>query len=145
MATSRDTRVDEGENFLEGKLLIAMPGMADGALRSDVIYMCCPFLQSCHGDRHHKPVPGLSFSEMMKQLQIEPSPCRELPILYGGPVETGRASYCTAATTTAAIRRFRCRMTIAHRDARILLAIAGGRGPKHALFALGFPAGARAK
>ena len=40
MASSRDHRVNEGESFLEGKLLIAMPGMADERFAQTVIYMC---------------------------------------------------------------------------------------------------------
>jgi hypothetical protein len=39
----------------------------------------------------NKPIPGLTFSEVMKQLKIDTTPSTtELPILYGGPVETGR-------------------------------------------------------
>jgi len=29
MASSQDPKIDEGESFLEGKLLIALPGMTD--------------------------------------------------------------------------------------------------------------------
>ena len=40
MGSHQDTRVDEGENFLEGKLLIAMPGMSDTRFDRSLIYMC---------------------------------------------------------------------------------------------------------
>ncbi len=33
MASKREPKRDEGESFLEGKLLIAMPGMSDDASR----------------------------------------------------------------------------------------------------------------
>jgi hypothetical protein len=91
MATPRDTRVNEGENFLEGKLLIAMPGMTDERFAQTVIYMCAHSSKGAMGIVINKPIPGLSFPELMKQLQIETTTkAGDLPILYGGPVETGR-------------------------------------------------------
>ena len=75
MATSRDTRLNEGENFLEGKLLIAMPGMADERFAQTVIYICAHSAKGAMGIVINKPIPGLSFAELMKQLQIEAGPC----------------------------------------------------------------------
>src|SRR5258705_12745736 len=92
MATSRDTRVNEGESFLEGKLLIAMPGMADERFTQTVIYMCAHSSKGAMGIVINKPIPGLSFTELMKQLQIETKPIvSDLPILYGGPGGKHRA------------------------------------------------------
>src|SRR5215813_14456376 len=90
MATSRD-RVDQGESFLEGKLLIAMPGMPDERFAQTVIYMCAHSAKGAMGIVINKPIPGLSFTDLMKQLQIETrTTTGDFPILYGGPVETGR-------------------------------------------------------
>src|SRR5258706_219415 len=90
MGSSRDTRVNEGESFLEGKLLIAMPGMGDERFIQTVIYICAHSSKGAMGIVINKPIPGLSFGELMKQLQIETQPAIEFPVLYGGPVETGR-------------------------------------------------------
>src|ERR1051326_8328947 len=91
MGSSRDRRMDQGENFLEGKLLIALPGMADDRFAQTVIYMCAHSSKGAMGIVINKPIPGLSFAELMKQLEIETQPSiGEFPILYGGPVETGR-------------------------------------------------------
>src|SRR3954452_25378003 len=91
MASSRDRRMDQGESFLEGKLLIALPGMGDDRFAQTVIYICAHSSKGAMGIVINKPIPGLSFAEVMKQLEIETKPSRaELPILYGGPVETGR-------------------------------------------------------
>ena len=140
MATSRDTRVNEGESFLEGKLLIALPGMVDERFAQTVIYMCAHSSKGAMGIVINKPIPGLSFAELMKQLQIETKPLvGELPILYGGPVETGRGfvlhsgEYEGSNSTLPVSEEISLTATL-----DILRAIAEGRGPKQALFALGY-------
>jgi putative transcriptional regulator len=140
MATSRDTRVNEGESFLEGKLLIAMPGMVDERFTQTVIYMCAHSSKGAMGIVINKPIPGLSFAELMKQLQIETKPLAgELPILYGGPVETGRGfvlhsgDYEGSDSTLPVSEEISLTATL-----DILRAIAEGRGPRQALFALGY-------
>jgi putative transcriptional regulator len=140
MTTPRDSRVNEGDNFLEGKLLIAMPGMADERFAQTVIYMCAHSPKGAMGIVINKPIPGLSFAELMKQLQIETKPVvGDLPILYGGPVETGRGfvlhsgDYEGSDSTLPVSEDISLTATL-----DILRAIAEGRGPKHALFALGY-------
>ena len=139
MATSGD-RVNEGESFLEGKLLIAMPGMADERFTQTVIYMCAHSSKGAMGIVINKPIPGLSFAELMKQLQIETKPIvGDLPILYGGPVETGRGfvlhsgDYEGSDSTLPVSEEISLTATL-----DILRAIAEGRGPRQALFALGY-------
>src|SRR5579864_8990878 len=91
MGSSRDRRLDQGESFLEGKLLIALPGMVDDRFAQTVIYMCAHSAKGAMGIVINKPIPGLSFAEVLKQLEIETKPSMgSFPILYGGPVETGR-------------------------------------------------------
>ena len=140
MTTPHDTRPNEGENFLEGKLLIAMPGMTDERFAQTVIYMCAHSSKGAMGIVINKPIPGLSFGELMKQLEIEAGPAAgELPILYGGPVETGRGfvlhsgDYEGSDSTLPVSEDISLTATL-----DILRAIADGRGPKHALFALGY-------
>jgi putative transcriptional regulator len=140
MATSRDSRLNEGESFLEGKLLIAMPGMADERFTQTVIYICAHSAKGAMGIVINKPIPGLSFAELMKQLQIETRPSvGELPILYGGPVETGRGfvlhsgDYEGCESTLPVSEDISLTATL-----DILRAIADGRGPRQALFALGY-------
>ena len=140
MATSRDTRVNEGESFLEGKLLIALPGMVDERFAQTVIYMCAHSSKGAMGIVINKPIPGLSFAEVLKQLQIETKPLvGELPILYGGPVETGRGfvlhsgDYEGSDSTLPVSEEISLTATL-----DILRAIAEGRGPRQALFALGY-------
>lgn len=140
MASSRDHRVNEGESFLEGKLLIAMPGMADERFAQTVIYICAHSAKGAMGIVINKPIPGLSFSELMKQLQIETrTTTGDFPILYGGPVETGRGfvlhsgDYEGNDSTLPVSEDISLTATL-----DILRAMAEGRGPKKALFALGY-------
>src|SRR5256714_8901557 len=140
MASSRDHRVTEGESFLEGKLLIALPGMSDERFAQTVIYVCAHSAKGAMGIVINKPIPGLSFAEVMKQLQIETKPTiGEFPILYGGPVETGRGfvlhsgDYDGSDSTLPVSEDISLTATL-----DILRAIAEGRGPKYALFALGY-------
>jgi putative transcriptional regulator len=140
MASSHDPRVDQGESFLLGKLLIALPGMSDERFAQTVIYVCAHSAKGAMGIVINKPIPGLSFAEVMKQLQIETKPTiGEFPILYGGPVETGRGfvlhsgDYDGTDSTLSVSEDISLTATL-----DILRAIADGRGPKHALFALGY-------
>ena len=140
MASSRDPKVDQGESFLEGKLLIALPGMADERFAQTVIYMCAHSAKGAMGIVINKPIPGLSFAEVLKQLQIETKPLvAQFPILYGGPVETGRGfvlhsgDYEGSDSTLPVSEDISLTATL-----DILRALAEGRGPKQALFALGY-------
>lgn len=140
MASSRDPKIDEGESFLEGKLLIALPGMTDERFAQTVIYMCAHSAKGAMGIVINKPIPGLSFAEVLKQLQIETKPLiAEFPILYGGPVETGRGfvlhsgDYEGSDSTLPVSEEISLTATL-----DILRALAEGRGPKQALFALGY-------
>ena len=140
MASSRDHRVEQSESFLEGKLLIALPGMGDERFAQTVIYMCAHSAKGAMGIVINKPIPGLTFAEVMKQLEIETKPlASELPILYGGPVETGRGfvlhsgDYEGSDSTMSVSQDVSLTATL-----DILRAIAEGRGPKHVLFALGY-------
>jgi putative transcriptional regulator len=140
MASSRDQRVEQGESFLEGKLLIALPGMGDERFAQTVIYMCAHSAKGAMGIVINKPIPGLTFAEVMKQLQIETKPlAAELPILYGGPVETGRGfvlhsgDYDGNESTLPVSEDISLTATL-----DIVRAIAEGRGPKQVLFALGY-------
>jgi putative transcriptional regulator len=140
MASIHDSRVDQGDSFLEGKLLIALPGMTDDRFAQTVIYMCAHSPKGAMGIVINKPIPGLSFTDLMRQLEIDTKPSvGHLPILYGGPVETGRGfvlhsgDYDGNDSTLPVSEDISLTATL-----DILRAIAEGRGPSQALFALGY-------
>ena len=112
MGSSRDHRLDQGESFLEGKLLIALPGMEDERFAQTVIYMCAHSSKGAMGIVINKPIPGLSFSELMKQLDIRTTPMTgEYPICTEVRSRRVVVLFCTAATMREAIRRCRFRKT----------------------------------
>jgi putative transcriptional regulator len=134
------SRTIEGENFLEGKLLIALPGMADPRFEKSVIFMCAHSMEGAMGIMINRAVEGLRFRELMDKLQLDTAPgARDMPVLYGGPVETGRGfvlhsgDYESADSTLPVSEDVSLTATV-----EILRAMGEGKGPRQALFALGY-------
>src|ERR1700687_6081909 len=91
MASKERANVPVNENFLEGKLLIATPGMLDPRFEKSVIFMCAHSPQGAMGIIINKAVEGLGFRDLMQKLDIRVT--SNLPggaVLYGGPVQTSR-------------------------------------------------------
>jgi putative transcriptional regulator len=140
MTSSREPDSGSGDNFLEGKLLIAMPGMGDPHFEKSVIFMCAHSSEGAMGIMINKPVAGLSFHDLMEKLDLQVKPgTPNFPILYGGPVETGRGfvlhsgEYESSEATLPVSEDISLTATL-----DILRAMADGRGPQHAIFALGY-------
>jgi putative transcriptional regulator len=130
----------EGENFLEGKLLIALPGMTDPRFEKTVIFMCAHSLDGAMGLIINKPVQGLGFQQMITRLGLRiTADTPDFPVLYGGPVETGRGfvlhsgDYESPDSTMPVSEDISLTGTL-----DILRAIAEARGPQKAIFALGY-------
>ena len=136
-----------GNGYLDGKLLIAMPAMSDERFHRAVIYMCAHSADGAMGIVVNQRAPHITFSKLLEQLDIAPSatedsiqiPVDTLPILTGGPVETGRGfvlhtkDYFSADSTLTIDESFSLTATI-----DILRAIATGTGPNQSLLALGY-------
>ena len=141
MVANDPQRTIEGESFLEGKLLIALPGMTDPRFERSVIFMCAHSLDTgAMGVCINRPIDGLDFRELVSNLEIETGPqTPDFPILYGGPVDTGRgfvlhsADYEGDESTMPITDDISLTATL-----DILRALARGGGPHQALFALGY-------
>jgi len=138
--TGARPRTIEGENFLEGKLLIALPGMADPRFEKSVIFMCAHSEDGAMGIMINRAVEGLRFHELMDKLELEVQPhARDMPVLYGGPVETGRGfvlhsgDYESPDSTLPVSEDISLTASV-----EILRAMGQGKGPKKAIFALGY-------
>ncbi|MBV9570622.1 MAG: YqgE/AlgH family protein [Alphaproteobacteria bacterium] len=139
MASAEQPSSIGGDSFLEGKLLIALPGMSDPRFERSVIYMCAHSATGAMGIIVNKPIEGLGFQELLRRLDLpvsEKTP--DSAILFGGPVETGRGFVLHSGeyggTESLAITQdISLTATI-----DILRAIADGQGPHQALFALGY-------
>ena len=85
------SRSPRGEGYLGGQVLIAMPSLQDPRFARTVICLCAHSPDGAMGIVLNKPLEGLSFDELLKQLGLEPvPPQRRIRLCQGGPVEGGR-------------------------------------------------------
>ena len=131
--------LSESSDFT-GKLLIAMPGMADPRFEKSVIFMCAHSDEGAMGLIVNKPAEDVVFSDLLEQLSITPARLnREVIVHFGGPVEHGRgfvlhtADYMSNTSTLAVDEQFGMTATL-----DILEDIARGRGPDACIMALGY-------
>ncbi len=128
-----------GAEYLTGQLLIAMPGMTDPRFQRTVIFMCAHNQDGAMGLVVNRLFGSVNFSDLLDQLDIGiPQPARNLPVHYGGPVESGRGFvlHSTDFLRDGSMQvddDFALTATI-----DILRAIATDRGPRHSLLALGY-------
>lgn len=130
---------------LTGKILIAMPGMADPRFAQAVVLVCAHGEEGALGIVLNKPLPGVAFSELLDQLGIEAqSATPPVPVHFGGPVEPGRGFVLhplpegEGANEDEGVLRIpglRLGMTTTR---NILEDIASGRGPDRAVLSLGY-------
>ena len=132
--------IDPADNFLEGKLLIAMPGMPDPRFEKSVIFMCAHSSKGAMGLIINKPIDGLSFRELMEKFNIDvTTDGPDTPILFGGPVNVGRgfvlhsADYGSKDATLPVTSEISLTATT-----DILEAISKGCGPSKSMLALGY-------
>lgn len=77
--------------FLNGKILIASPGIGDPRFDRSVILMCDHSAEHAMGIVLNKPVDGLRLPEVFEQLGVETGEATpDRPVLLGGPVERQR-------------------------------------------------------
>lgn len=141
------TEVESGSGYLDGQLLVAMPVMEDERFARSVIYLCAHSSEGAMGIIVNRPAGSIDFPELLVQLQIIPEAdqiklpetAESMKVLKGGPVETGRGFVLHSSDffiedATLPIDDDIC--LTATLD--ILKAIASGKGPRHALLALGY-------
>jgi putative transcriptional regulator len=137
----------QGNGYLEGQLLLAMPAMVDPRFARAVIYMCAHSADGAMGIVVNQRAPHITFPKLLEQLDIETRPpdgsitlpVDRMAVHFGGPVETGRgfvlhtSDYYVADSTLPIDETVCLTATI-----DILRAIAGGSGPTRSLLALGY-------
>jgi putative transcriptional regulator len=134
--------------FLSGKLLLAMPGMADPRFERAVIALCVHDENGAVGVGIGHKRAGIGFRGLLRQLEIDPGDAPDVAVHHGGPVEPGRGfvlhSSDWGGQDTLHINGgagdgkrggelFAMTGTI-----DVLRAIAEGRGPKRWIAALGY-------
>lgn len=133
--------------FLDGKLLIAMPGIGDPRFERSVIFLCAHSADGAMGIVINKVAQNITFPDLLSKLDVLSAESRinvdkrlsEMPVQFGGPVETGRGfvlhttDYYSADTTLPISERVGLTATL-----DVLRAIAKGEGPRRSLLALGY-------
>ncbi len=129
----------EPAGYLSGHLLIAMPGMQDPRFDHTVVCLCAHSSDGAMGLIVNRPLAGMAFDDLLRQLELEPvPPQRRIRMVAGGPVESGRGfvlhsdEWSTEGTLpvmpglalTASVE--------------ILKAVASGGGPRDCVLALGY-------
>ncbi|MEM9845196.1 MAG: YqgE/AlgH family protein [Pseudomonadota bacterium] len=125
---------------LNGKLLIAMPGMGDPRFDKTVVFLCAHSDEGAMGLIVNKRADNLRLRDLFDQLKIDVTrDARDLPVHFGGPVEHGRGfvlhdfGYRSAISTLDVNSDFAMTATL-----DILEDLATGRGPVRNLVALGY-------
>ena len=144
-AGARDNSSSRG--YLDGWLLIAMPVMGDPRFERSVIYLCAHSSEGAMGIMVNRPAGSIDFPELLVQLNIInkteqiklPENAESMQVLRGGPVDTGRGFVLHSSdfyldNATLPIDDKICLTATVD----ILKAIANGKGPKHAILALGY-------
>jgi putative transcriptional regulator len=143
---AKDT-ADDGQSYLDGQMLIAMPNIGDPRFERSVIYVCAHTDQGAMGIVVNKAAEDLSFPDLLERLNVIPSEERiklppraqTMPVHVGGPVEMGRGfvlhstDYFAAESTLTIDERIGLTETL-----DVLRAIAAGSGPRLAMLALGY-------
>ncbi|MBI2717759.1 MAG: YqgE/AlgH family protein [Rhizobiales bacterium] len=133
--------------YLDGQMLIAMPGMSDPRFDHSLIYLCVHSEGGAMGIIVNKLAPMMTFADLVSRLDITPGIAAAegaedvfgMPVQFGGPVEPGRgfvlhtSDYFSPESSLPVSERVALTATL-----DILRAMATGQGPHRALLALGY-------
>jgi putative transcriptional regulator len=125
--------------WLTGQILLAMPAMRDPRFAQGVIFICAHTAEGAMGVLLNRPLKTPRFVELLKQLEIEPTPAaREIRLGTGGPVDNNRGFVLHSPDwmTEGSLEVDGTYVLTANLE--ILTAIAAGDGPKQGFLALGY-------
>ena len=129
-------------NFLSGKLLLAMPGMADPRFERAVIAMCMHDENGAIGIGIGHKRAGISFRGLLRQLDIDPGDAPDRAVHHGGPVEPGRGfilhSTDWSGQDSVKVEAANGEIFAMTGTIDVLKAIAEGKGPSRWIVALGY-------
>ena len=132
----------DSPRYLSGKLLLAMPGMADPRFERAVIAMCVHDENGAVGIGIGHKRAGISFRGLLRQLDIEPGQAPDCAVHHGGPVEPGRGfvlhSTDWGGQDTLQVNGDNGVLFAMTGTIDVLRAIAEGRGPSQWIVALGY-------
>lgn len=124
---------------LSGKVLVSMPYMVDKTFQNTVILICSHNHAGATGVIVNRTLPGLTFKDLLAQIDVSMRPiCEDQALYYGGPMDIRKGvvlhslDYRTGSTDCV---KDTLGVTT---NLEILKALAQGKGPKESLIMLGF-------
>ena len=127
------------DDYLTGRLIIAMPNMMDPRFARTVIYLCAHNADAAMGLVVNRLIGSITFPDLLEQLGIEDkSADSNVKVHFGGPVESGRGFVLHSADyqqegTLQVSEAVSLTATI-----DVLRDMAAGRGPRRSMLALGY-------
>jgi putative transcriptional regulator len=133
------TRGTLEDSYLTGQILIAMPQMEDPRFARSLVYICAHTAEGAMGLVVNRAVDNVTFPDLLRQLNIAPDASGpQDPILFGGPVETGRGFVLHSADYVRDATLLVDRHVGLTATLDILKDIASGQGPRRSLLMLGY-------
>ena len=141
----RHKRASAASGFLDDQFLIAMPGMKDERFTRSVIYVCAHNDEGAMGLIINQAQQML-FPDLLVQLGIMneqeairlPPKARDFVVRNGGPVDRSRGFVLHSGDYRVESSLLVSNDVCLTATVDILRAISNGRGPRHALMALGY-------
>ena len=133
---------DTEPDSLAGRLLVATPNLRGPIFRRTVIFMLRHGPDGATGIIINRPTGSRPLTELLRSFGIDDidgvAPHEDLPVFFGGPVQRrlGMVLHSTDFTVSRTLVVNRFAATTGANAA--LRAIAEGRGPRHALLAVGY-------
>ena len=124
--------------YLEGRLLLALPGMPDPRFAHSVIAMCAHNAEGALGIGIGGEMNGIRLHSLLEDLDIDPGHAPDCAVLRGGPVEPQRGFVLHSPEWHCGGTMARTAQWSLTGSRDILEAIAAGEGPARWLVALGY-------
>ncbi|WP_419903605.1 YqgE/AlgH family protein [Kiloniella sp.] len=129
----------QGNGFLTGKLLIAMPQMTDPRFSRSVIYVCAHNEDGAMGLVVNQLIESLTFVDLLEQLGIKKTDAAsQIRVHFGGPVECGRGFVLHSSEYQQDSTMLVAGTIAMTATLDILNDIANNEGPNKSLLALGY-------
>ncbi len=134
------TRDETGCDFLQGRILIAMPNIGDPRFERTVLLVCAHDENQAMAIALNRPLTGMKVATLLSRIGMGGDNVPEAPVLFGGPVERERGyvlhtdDYCAANSTIPVAEG------VSLTDTREVLDALGEdlRRPRRFLLALGY-------
>ena len=124
--------------YYAGRMLLAMPGMADDNFNRAVIAMCVHDEHGALGINVGTAIEGLSLTELLSSFDIDAPDLGHVPVMLGGPVDPQRGFILHSPDWGGQDSMAVGDHWALSGSMDVLKAIASGQGPSRYIAALGY-------